>query len=96
MTDLATIAGHLDALLGTATIPDAMTDKPASGEGESLRMGTFSVVGLVKIDIGTYGGCRRADDSAYSGTSELQGRPCPATTATAASVPALRFHLARR
>src|SRR5215211_471712 len=41
----------------TIFIPDAMTERPASAGGESLRMGTFSVVGFVKIDIaGTYDG----------------------------------------
>ena len=40
-------------------IPDAITDNPASGGVASLRIGTFSVVGFVKIDIAdTYGGCR--------------------------------------
>src|SRR5678816_2156165 len=40
----------------TIFIPDAITDNPVSGRGASFRIGTFSVVGFVKIDISTYGG----------------------------------------
>jgi hypothetical protein len=53
---------------------DAMTESPASG-GESLRIGTFSVVGFVKIDIAdTCGGYGRSAAVCVGQTNEHCGR----------------------
>src|SRR5687768_15619563 len=58
----------------TIFMPEAMTERPASGGGESLRIRTFSVVGFVKIDIAdTYSGCGRTYGGARKKASLANG-----------------------
>ena len=50
-SDIVRMAASMLGTKATIFMPEAMTESPASGGIGSLRIGTFSVVGLVKIDI---------------------------------------------
>ena len=82
----------------TIFMPDAITDSPASGGGESLRIGTFSVVGFVKIDIAdTCGGYGRSASGAWdkltnTAAGGIRGWWCCGE----ASRPGRRVHVRRR